>query len=226
MMLMRPGTGLRWVALKHILLSEIKKNSSIIDVGGYNGAIAQKLQKEIPKLRVIVLDKDNSGLISAKRGGLDTIRASVLKLPIGVKSYDLVLCFDLIEHINADERLIEEISRILKDDGRIILTTPMQNGVNFPFLPKKYTELINKKWGHVRKGYSIEKLKEMFQKYNLLIVKKGKYFNYLTKFFYWFRYLSNFSLKLGDFLFRVIIKLEPYLKFKAEEHVIIAKRIR
>lgn len=225
-MLMRLGTRLRWIALKHILFSETKQDSVLLDVGGYDGTISQNLKKVHPYLKVIVVDKNTSGLHLAKEGGLNAIRTSVLKLPLDKDSYDIVLCLDLIEHVQEDEKLIKEISYVLKKEGKIILTTPTQSGVNFPFLPKKYTNLINKNWGHLRKGYSIDNLKEMFQKYNLMIIKKGKYFNFLSKLFYWLRFLANFSLKLGDLFFRFIIKLEPYLKFKAEEHIIIAKKIR
>ncbi len=221
---MRPGTKLRWIALKNIFLSEIKQNSMIIDIGSYDGVISRNLQNIIPKIKVVILDKDTSGLLLAKKMGLNAIRASILNLPINRNSYDVVLCLDLIEHVEEDEMLIEELSRILKEEGKIILTTPTKNGVNFPFLPKKYSDLINIKWGHVRKGYSLETLIKIFLKYGLLIIKKGKYFNYLSRFFYWLAFLAKYALKPSNFFFHFIMKLEPYFKVGAAEHVIVAQK--
>lgn len=43
---------------------------------------------------------------------------------IGNDSFDTIICFQVIEHIEADATLINEIYRILKPGGRAVLTTP------------------------------------------------------------------------------------------------------
>jgi SAM-dependent methyltransferase len=138
---------------------------------------------------------------------------------------DAVLCLDLIEHIDADGELVKEISRVLKKEGKLILTTPMQDGVNFPGLPKKYAQTINRQWGHVRAGYSMETLKELCERNNIKIEKRNRYFNFFSRSIYWLRFLAGVFSKIGDRIFHIVIKLEPYIKFKAEEHIIIAKKI-
>jgi SAM-dependent methyltransferase len=53
------------------------------------------------------------------------------KLPdlrnIGTNSYDTVICFQVIEHIEEDTSLCDEMYRILKPGGRLFLTTPNKN---------------------------------------------------------------------------------------------------
>ena len=218
---MRPGTLLRWVALKNLLKSEIKDNSVILDIGGYDGEISYRLKNMLPKLNITVVDIDKTGLKLAREKGLDTFYASALELPIKDNQVDVVLCLDLIEHVKEDNRLVKETSRVLRKDGKVILTTPMQNGVSFPFLSKERVEAINKGWGHVRKGYSLESIKKLFENNSLLIERKSSYFNLLTRLAYRFSVISKIPFKGESLLYRMVIKLEPYIRLGAQEHIII-----
>ncbi|MCD6154728.1 MAG: class I SAM-dependent methyltransferase [Candidatus Verstraetearchaeota archaeon] len=221
---MRPGTLLRWYALRSILRFEIKDGSVALDIGGYDGEISHRLKKILANLKITVIDVDESGLQLAKEKGLNTLHASALELPIEDNCVDIALCLDLIEHVKEDDALIKEISRVLKRDGKVILTTPMQNGVSFPFLSKQKIENINKSWGHVRKGYSLENIEELFRTNNLMVKQTSKYFNFLSRFAYWFSFLSGIPLKGKGLLYRMVVRLEPYIKYGAQEHIIICRR--
>jgi len=222
---MRLGTLLRWHSLKNILKDEIKDGSTILDIGGYDGYISYRLKKIFPNLVITIVDTDELGLGLAKNRGLNVICASALELPIKDKEFDVVFCFDLIEHIKEDMKLLKELSRVLKDNGKIILTTPMKDGVSFPMLNKKKNEMINKNWGHVRKGYSLEQIRELFKLNHLRIDKEDKYFNYFSRLAYRFGILSRIPLKGVGLLYRAIIRLEPYIKFGSQENIIIGKKV-
>ncbi|KAF5434011.1 Ubiquinone/menaquinone biosynthesis C-methylase UbiE [Candidatus Methanophagaceae archaeon] len=219
---MRPGILLRWCALKSVLKSEVKDGSLILDIGGYDGFIASDIKKSFPNIRITVVDTDKSGLLLAKERGLNTLCASALELPIEDNQVDVVFCLDLIEHIEEDNKLVKELARVLKIDGKVILTTPMQNGISFPLLNRKKTEVINISWGHVRKGYTLEAIEQLFQNNGLAIVRKDKYFNFISRWVYRFTVLSNIPFKI-NLIYKAIIKLEPYVKYGAEEHIIIGK---
>lgn len=223
---MRAGTFLRWAALRNILKFQLKDGSAILDIGGYDGYISYKLKRLFPHIRIIVLDIDNSGLQLAKKQDLKTLLASALQLPIADNQLDFVLCLDLIEHLKEDRELIAEISRVLKKDAKLILTTPMENGLSYPFLTKEKQDQVNRNFGHIRKGYSLERLREMFGANNLKIEKTSRYDNLISRFIYWFVHFSPFQLKGAHFLYRIAIQLEPYLKFKAEEHIIIGRKMK
>ena len=138
------------------------------------------------------MDTAKSGLQLVRERGLDTLYASALELPIEDNSVDLVLCLDLIEHVKEDDKIVKEISRVLKKDGKVILTTPMQNGVSFPFLSKEKIKIINKNWGHVREGYSLENIEKLLRDSGLASEKKSKYFNLFTRFTYGFAFFLIF----------------------------------
>ena len=128
---MRPGTQLRWHALKPFLMDEIPPGAIILDIGGFDGNLSYLLSKKIPRLNIIVIDTDKSGLAKAKALGLNVVYGSALDVPLQTKSADIVLCLDILEHIKRDHKVIKEISRLLKTDGKYILTTPMAQGVSF-----------------------------------------------------------------------------------------------
>lgn len=220
----RPGTLLRWYSLKNILKSEVKDGSLVLDIGGYDGFISCNLKKIFPCLKITVVDLDKLGLKIAKELGLNTLNASVLKLPITDSQVDIVICLDLIEHIEEDDQMLKEISRVLKKGGKIILTTPGQNGVSFPFMSKRKIEFINKSWGHVREGYSIKRIEHLFLSNGLNIEKTSSYFNSFTRFIYRFMILSRIPLLGKELIYKSVLKLEPFLKYGAQEHIILGRK--
>lgn len=66
---MRPGTLLRWYALKSILKQKIKNNSVILDLSGYDGFISCKPKNVFTNLHITVVNIDNLGLNNAKKRG-------------------------------------------------------------------------------------------------------------------------------------------------------------
>ena len=66
---------------------------------------------------------------------LDFEKKSVLKNNLKENSFDWVICTEVIEHIKEDELLLDNISKLLKSNGKLIITTPS----------KKMFTIINKK---------------------------------------------------------------------------------
>ncbi len=223
---MRPETLLRWHALKNILKSEIENGLVTLDIGSYDGYISYNLKKLFIDLKITVVDIDKSALQIARERGLNTLCASALELPIKDNRVDVVLCLDLIEHIEEDDKLFKEIFRILKKDGKVILTTPMQDGVSFPFLNRIKIEAINKSWGHVRKGYSLKQIREIFQSNGLMCEKQVGCFNLFSRLAYRFAIISKIPLKGKQLIYKSIVKLEPFLKYGVEEHIIVGRKLQ
>jgi len=221
---MRPGTILRWYALKNILKKELKNNLTILDIGGYDGEISYRLKKVFLNLDIIVVDIDKSGLDTAKKRGLKTLYASALKLPLESNSVDVVLCLDVIEHIQEEDRLIKEISRVLKPGGKVILSTPFSD-FRLPFVDI-YT--VNKQWEHIKTGYSFEELENLFRQNGLYIKYKTKYFNIFSRLSYSIFFVKNFPLipnYLKFNLFKLVTKMEPFIKIGALEHIIVGYKM-
>ncbi|MCO6358762.1 class I SAM-dependent methyltransferase [Roseivirga pacifica] len=52
------------------------------------------------------------------------VRADVYSLPFPEGEFDLIVCFETIEHVNSPNRAIEELKRVLSPDGLLIISTP------------------------------------------------------------------------------------------------------
>jgi len=221
---MRPGTKLRWHALKPFLMDEIAPGAVIFDIGAFDGNLSYLLSKRIPKLNITVIDKNKSGVKKAKALGLNAVYGSALDVPLQSKSADIVLCLDILEHIREDNIVVREISRLLKSDGKYLLTTPMAQGISFPFLNKEKNLAINSGWGHIRLGYTIRDLCQLLNENRLQIQKTSGYFNTLSRFVYRLAFISRVAYPFRSIFSTTAFMVEPYLKHGVQEHIIIGDK--
>jgi SAM-dependent methyltransferase len=112
--------------LKHLLLEK-----RILDIGA----------GEIPFAGFYEgLQVDTCDIGQNSSGSIDFIIEPDGNLPFPDGSYDVLLVFDVLEHVKADVRFIQECSRVLRPGGRIILTVPfMYRFHEEPFDYRRYT---------------------------------------------------------------------------------------
>src|SRR5467141_588107 len=73
---------------------------------------------------MIGLDIQLHKLRYARRYGNALVHGSIFELPFADGSFDCVICSEVIEHIPAQEKPFDELTRVLKTGGRLILGTP------------------------------------------------------------------------------------------------------
>ena len=79
-------------------------------------------------------------------------------------SFDFVITFQAIEHIPGDHIFLQEIKRVLKDGGKLILTTP-----------NKKMSITRNPW-HVRE-YTVQELEQLLLRYFKEVQKLGVFGN-------------------------------------------------
>lgn len=96
----------------------------LLDVGCGIGTIALELQKR--GFRVAGVDFSEVAIKKCRQQGLDAIVSDVDKdgLKFSDNSFDVVWAGDVIEHVFDPIFLFKEISRVLKNDGRLLMTVP------------------------------------------------------------------------------------------------------
>ncbi len=62
-------------------------------------------------------------------GKIDFV-SDILNIPVPDKSFDVILCTEVIEHIPDPISAIKEISRIIKPGGILLITAPLQSGLH------------------------------------------------------------------------------------------------
>lgn len=94
----------------------------VLDVGSGSGVISKFISE---KNSVVSLDISEKCIRNCRKLGLkDGVVADAIKLPFKDGTFDRIVCVELIEHLDEPQRCISEFRRVLKDDGRLILTTP------------------------------------------------------------------------------------------------------
>lgn len=99
-----------------------KKKVKIMNIGCGTGGTIDMLEKHGVTDNVDI--SDDAIKFMKERGYKRLTRVSGLELPFKAESYDIVGSFDVLEHIDDHVMALKEWSRVLKDDGAIVITVP------------------------------------------------------------------------------------------------------
>jgi SAM-dependent methyltransferase len=83
--------------------------------------------------------------------GIELLRADARRLPLLGGSFDTILAFDVLEHIEDDRAVMREMLRVLAPGGALWLSTPARDT---RFWPRFIHPYANYAFGHVRNGYT------------------------------------------------------------------------
>lgn len=83
----------------------------------------------------VALDSASSFSQAPHEGSKPNVRADATAIPLGDQSAGTVICIGSIEHIEDDNRAVNEMARVLEDGGRLIITYP---GKDMPLHEKLY----------------------------------------------------------------------------------------
>lgn len=98
----------------------IDEDEVVVDIGGGTGFFANHICNSCNT--VYVLDESEKMLsMVEERGNVKVIKGNALSTPFDSGSIDTVIISDVFHHIKEQEELIAEISRILKDSGKIVV---------------------------------------------------------------------------------------------------------
>lgn len=106
-----------------------KKFKKILDDGCASGSMANEISKILPKSKVTGIDVYNKAIKFGKTQypHIKFLVADAHKLPFRNKSFDLVICYETIEHVVNPVKVLQEIKRVLKKDGLGIITMDSGN---------------------------------------------------------------------------------------------------
>ena len=103
---------------------ELAEGGNLLEIGGAGGEMTVKLSKKISN----VVASDIS-LTYLKRATINApsarfVRLDIHNLPFNDESFDCVVCTEVLEHVYSPYKALDEIHRILKPKGSLILSVP------------------------------------------------------------------------------------------------------
>jgi 2-polyprenyl-3-methyl-5-hydroxy-6-metoxy-1,4-benzoquinol methylase len=107
------------------LQSYNKKPLRVLDAGCGDGVQLKGIIK-IPELEIWGIDYNpiRTGRAGERFPTVNIVCGDLLDIPFKKKAFDIVLCSQVIEHIPQDDFLLEELAKVVKPEGLLILGTP------------------------------------------------------------------------------------------------------
>lgn len=104
-----------------------RSDIKILNIGAATGRSSEILMK-YGEVKSLEYDKDCCNF-TRETLNIDIIQGSITSLPYQNESFDVVCAFDVLEHIEDDQQGADEIKRVCKQDGLIIITVPMNKAL-------------------------------------------------------------------------------------------------
>lgn len=193
----------------------------VLDIGCGNGFMLKALKKIRPDAEYFGLDNALELVRGTKKrlgGQRHFVHASANRpLPFKDRSFDLIVCTEVIEHLKQPKSLLREIRRLLKPGGKAAITVP--NGSAFmPFmplaarLPQRFAPITAFVHGEhpvktpqpIAAVYFFDEIAVMFEEENLRVARIGGFesFPYLFDILRWF--LNRCLLReIGDMTWKL-----------------------
>jgi len=107
----------------------IEENGKYLDYGCYDGWFIHNVKKN-KRVEYIGIDK-NKDIVKKNPYRLSLICIEDLPLPFEKGEFDGITVLDVIEHIYDQGSLLKELNRVLKKNGKLIVTVPKKHIFSF-----------------------------------------------------------------------------------------------
>ena len=123
-----------WQRSRYRFITElIQGEGAVLDVGCGSSQIIGALARGS-----VAVDILPNKLRFARRFGVPLVRASGFALPFGDERFPCVLCSQVIEHVPMVPSMIDELCRVLRPGGRLVLGTPDYDRWEWVWMEKAY----------------------------------------------------------------------------------------
>lgn len=110
---------------RHLLARELRRlgpPGRALDVGAAGGGNSRVLLEH--GWQTVVVDLSEAAVAIARDRGFHAVHADARDLPWNTGSFDVVTAFEILEHIEEDDRAAAEIFRVLRPGGTLLCTVP------------------------------------------------------------------------------------------------------
>ena len=119
-----------WRRLDHLMgLSRVSSPDRVLDFGGGNGVLAPTLSKRYRQVICVDLQPEMLQKVVLEHNLTNVTIKSVELSAAGLEpgSFDTVIAADVFEHIPDFRPIVEELRRLLKPGGELLVSAPSEN---------------------------------------------------------------------------------------------------
>lgn len=212
-----------WYRERRALLTKellrIPQPGRALDIGAAGGGNTRVLKQH--GWAPVAVEYGADGAEVARGRGLDVVRADARHLPIADRTMDLVVAFDVLEHIEEDAAAVAEIRRVLRPGGTALIAVPCDMR-----LWSAHDEAV----GHVRR-YDRLTLVALFECQGLQVEMLRSWNVLLRPAAAWHRRKSSGSdlgavKPLANMILSATIAAERYLPVKSLAGISLIARVR
>jgi len=138
----------------------------LLDVGAGGGDFIKFLFSKYPNRK-----DEIQGLDLVLKPELNITKGNINKIPFKDNSFQTVICSEVLEHLDDATLLrgLQEIHRVLKKDGKVLFTVPFKEDLSKSMVICPHCKKVFHRVGHVRSFESKEQIKNLIEKYGLLV---------------------------------------------------------
>lgn len=129
---------------EQFILPYFDSSHVVLDIGAGIGFYSDIMKPRVRNIKCLDVNPDNINLLKKKDYEAILADASCV-LPFPDNYFDIVVALEVIEHLKMPEKLISEVSRVLKKKGNILISTPNHYSIE-GFYGKVCEFLRGRKW--------------------------------------------------------------------------------
>lgn len=164
----------KWHSMKKLFKELKNKPQKILDIGCASGYLTSQIAAFFPDAEVFGIDSYKKAIEFGQKS-YPNIRfkfADAHKLPFSNQSFDLITCIETLEHLENPKGAIQEIYRLLKSDGNVLIGQDTDN-LLFRIIWMIWTKTIGRVWNnsHIH-PYGPKALEQLIRACGFKIIQK------------------------------------------------------
>ena len=125
-------TNRKFLHFSYALNALRKVKGKVLDIGCGSGRLTSEIKKTRRELEITGCDKDLEPLDYFEKyfnNGINIVHCDAQKLPFKEKSFNAILMFDILEHLEKPKNALKEVHRTLKKGGIFHLAVPCEKSL-------------------------------------------------------------------------------------------------
>ncbi len=153
------------------------KPKTILDVGCASGWFLSRVSKKYPHAKCYGIDIYDKAIAFGKKK-YPKIKFSVSdadKLPYRASTFELVICTEVLEHVDDPKKTLQEIKRVLKRNGRAVIELD-SGSLLFTIVWYLWRLSRGNVWNHSHlHSFNVKKLERMLKSAGFVIISKKRF---------------------------------------------------